>query len=184
MFKTDDIRFASLTTEQLQLRPLNETDQDAVFRLRSDEWVNQYLDRPACLIPDQALQFIHAIQQKIIMQESMYWAICLKDNNILIGTICLFHFSAAMQLAEIGFELMPAYQGKRYMQEALEAILSLSFKCLKLHTISAVTHIDNKPSINLLKKNNFKTIKGAAKNDYTVPENFIHFLLQHSPSNI
>ena len=184
MFKTDDIRFASLTTERLQLRPLNESDQDAVFTLRSDKGVNQYLDRPACLIPEQALQFIHTIHQKIAMQESLYWAICLKDNNFLIGTICLFHFSAAMQMAEIGFELMPAYQGKGYMQEALEAILSLSFKCLKIHTISAVTHINNNPSITLLKKNDFKLIAGTAIKDNTVPENFIHFRWEHSPSGI
>ena len=101
------------------------------------------------------------------MQESMYWAICLKENNSLIGTICLFDFSADQQTAEIGFELLPPFQGKRYMQEAMDAILTLSFEVLKIHTISAVAHIDNYPSIHLLEKNNFTRIPEAEGNTYT-----------------
>jgi len=184
MIKTYDIRFASLTTKQLLLRPLNEADQATIFLLRSDAQVNHYLDRPPCLTPEDALLFIKKIQDCILKQEGMYWAICLKDNKILIGTICLFNFSEQYKNAEIGFELIPSFQGKGLMQEALAAILSLSFEILKIQIISAVSHIDNKPSINLLKKNDFKMIEGSATKGNDAPEDFIHFRLQNSPSNI
>ena len=178
MFKTNDNRYTNLTTDRLLLRPLNETDQDTVFRLRSDDLVNQYLDRPPCLSPEDAIHFIQAIQHKITIRESMYWAISLKETDTLIGTICLFHFSEDLQIAEIGFELMPVYQGKGFMQEALTAILTLSFEVLKIHTIAAVTHMNNHPCIFLLQKNNFKMIPEYEIKNNTAPANFISFQIQ------
>lgn len=167
MFRTDDILFATLFTNRLQLRPLTITDCEAIFGVRSNDFVNQYLDRPACITSEDALLFIKNIQQDIIKQKCMYWAICFNRNNNLIGTICLFDFSADQQTAEIGFELLPPFQGKGYMQEALAAILTLGFEVLKIQTISAVAHIDNYPSIHLLEKNNFTRFPDAEGNTDT-----------------
>ena len=84
-----------------------------------------------------------------------YWAICLTETDQLIGTICLWNFSEDRSRAEIGYELLPAFQGKGIMQEAVEAILAFGFEKLSLHGIEAIPTSDNKASIRLLEKNHF-----------------------------
>ena len=177
MIKTYDIRFASLTTKQLLLRPLNETDQSAIFLLRSDAQVNLYLDRPLSLTSEEALLFIKKIKDCILKNKCMYWAICLMESESLIGTICLFNFSEQYKNAEIGFELLPSYQGKGLMQEALAAILTLSFEKLNIQTLYAITHQKNQSCIHLLERFHFKKMTTGSETGAPLTENLITYHL-------
>ena len=73
-----------------------------------------------------------------------------------MGTICLFDFSDDNSKAEIGFELLPAYQGKGIMQEAASKVVVFAFQQIGLKTIDACTHPENLGSIRLLEKLNFE----------------------------
>src|SRR5579871_6749068 len=115
------IPFPNLKTERLIFRQLNADDKDEIFKLRSDESVNQFLDRPKANSIDDALQFIDKIDGFIKNGESIMWAIVLKDDPKLIGTICLWNFQNENTEAEIGYELLPEFQGKKIMQEAISA---------------------------------------------------------------
>ena len=105
---------------------------------------------------EDATDFFNKIIQSIDGGEGSYWAICLKENPRLVGTICLYDFSPDRQIAEIGYELLPFYQHKGIMQEALSVVLHYSFHRLNLETITAFPSADNKSSIKLLQKNEFK----------------------------
>src|SRR4051794_24792320 len=105
------VYFSPVNTERLLLRKLEITDTDQVFRLRSDEAVNKFLDRNKAESAAEASAFIVKINNGIEHHEWLYWAIALKkDPSLMIGTICLWNFSAD-DVAEIGYELMPAFQG-------------------------------------------------------------------------
>ncbi|MBL7724222.1 MAG: GNAT family N-acetyltransferase [Chitinophagaceae bacterium] len=147
--------FPQLTTEHLLLRRLSEADAHDLLMLRSNEQVNQFLDRPACIDLEAAKNFIAKIEKGIINKQSLYWVITLKGNDKLVGTICLWNFDADKMQAEVGFELFPGFQGKGIMREALSGVLAFGFKELHLKTITALTNPGNLPSIKLLEKADF-----------------------------
>lgn len=150
--------FPNLITERLILRQLNAEDAKEVFAIRSDDRVNKFIDRPKARSIDDALEFIHKINNGIVNNESIYWVITLKNSNKLIGTICFWNISKENYKAETGYELHPDFQGKGIMQEALSKVIEYGFHTLKLQTIEAYTHAENESSIKLLEKNNFRRV--------------------------
>ncbi len=148
--------FPILKTERLVLRQLSENDSTAIFLLRSDEEVNKFLDRPKAQSLDEAAAFINKINKAIERNESVYWAISLQNSAELIGSICLWNFSNDPLTAELGYELIPNFQGQGIMNEAIKAVLQYAFEIIELKTIVAYTYKDNKNSIKLLEKNGFK----------------------------
>jgi ribosomal-protein-alanine N-acetyltransferase len=147
--------FPKLTTERLVLRQLKLEDDNEIFALRSDKQVNKYLDRPRTNTIEDARKFINKINEGVAHDEWIYWAITQKNSDKLIGTICLWKISQEHSKAEIGFELLPHYQGKGIMQEVLITIIRYGFKNMKLKLIEGDVSPHNSKSINLLKRNGF-----------------------------
>ncbi len=148
--------FPVLTTERLTLRQLISSDDKEIFALRSDDNVNKYLDRKPSKSIDDAKNFIQTINENIQKKDSLYWAITLNGTDKLIGTICLFDFSNDSLKAEIGYELLPDFQGKGIMQEATSKVIDFGIQHIGLNSIEAYTHSENQSSTRLLKKLNFK----------------------------
>ncbi len=143
--------FPVLTSERLILRQLIPQDDAALFSLRADDEVNRYIGRLKQTDIKEARTFIQEARQG----DWLYWAICTKESNSPIGTICLWNFSEDTTSAELGYELMPKFQGHGYMSEAVKAVLDYGFSTLGLQSLYAYTHIENKPSRRVLEKNNF-----------------------------
>ncbi len=156
MRKLNFTPFPILITERLTLRCLEVSDDQQILMLRSDNRVNQYLARPKQKDIKESGAFISKINDGINNNEWIYWAITLKESPKLIGTICLWNFSSNKNVAELGYELDPAFQGKGIMNEALKIIIEFGFQEIELKTIEAYTHINNNNSSKLLLKNNFK----------------------------
>lgn len=148
--------FPILTTERLTLRQPLESDVQEIFLLRSDTILNKYLDRQPSETLEEALQFIKKINENFCNNDGCYWAITNTDNKKLIGTICLFDISDECKKCEIGYELLPNYQGQGIMKEAFAEIIEFAFQKLRLETIEALTHKDNQGSTRLLQKFNFE----------------------------
>lgn len=147
--------FPNLTTERLRLRRLTINDANEVLLLRSDERVNKFIDRPKAITIDDAISFIHKIENGVANNESVYWAITKKEEDTLIGTICLWNISKEDERAEIGYELHPDLQGKALMQEAICKVVEYGFYTMNLKVITAEVNKDNIRSIKLLEKTNF-----------------------------
>jgi [ribosomal protein S5]-alanine N-acetyltransferase len=147
--------FPTLTTQRLTLRQPLESDVQEIFLLRSNTIVNKYLDREPTETVEEALSFIRKVNDNFKNNAGVYWAITKTDNEKLVGTICLFNFSDEDKKCEIGYELLPDYQGQGIMNEALEKIIAFTFHTLGLQTIDAFTHKDNQSSTKLLQKFNF-----------------------------
>ena len=148
--------FPLLTTDRLILRPLDMDDADTLFQLRTNADVNRYLIRPVPKSIEEVYVYIEKIQGLLANNISFYWVLCLKTDNKLIGTICLWNFSEEKDVADIGYELMPEFQGKGLMQEAAEKVIDYGFDIAGLKIMLGLTHPGNERSAALLKRNGFK----------------------------
>lgn len=175
--KFDSSQFPALVTERLILRQLRNSDAVAISKLRSDDSVNFFIDRPKQTSVDGALAFIAKINGKIQEGNSFYWAICLKNNPDLIGTACLFNFSEDKSTAELGYELSPEYQRQGITSEAVEAVITFSFKNAGFSALEACVHKNHERSINLLLKNNF--IPNPEKKEEKLPDYAFYILPAH-----
>lgn len=157
--------FPLLTTSRLVLRPLKDEDKQAIFTLRSSDIVGRYIDRPKQQHIDEAGAFIEKIKKGYVENNAYYWVLSLENNDVLIGTICLWNISEDKTVAEVGYEMLPEYYGKGYMQEALQAICTYGFNVMKLMAIEAFTHRDNTSSKKLLERNGFTLCESRIDED-------------------
>jgi ribosomal-protein-alanine N-acetyltransferase len=157
--------FPIISTERLNLRKMNDKDKNEIFDLRSDENVSKYIDRPIAKSVEEALQYIEMINAGINRNDWVLWAITEKDNDKLIGTICIWNFSKEEAKGEVGYELSPKYQGMGIMQEAITAVLKYGFEKLKLKTIEGYVNQENIKSIQLLEKNQFSKVGMKEKSE-------------------
>lgn len=158
-------QFPVLTTYRLVLRQLQDEDVHAIFALRSDDTVCRYIARPCLQHIDEAKAFIGKIRKGYSDNSSYYWVLSLKDDQALMGSICLWNFSDDKTVAETGYEMLPGHHGKGYMHEALEAICEYGFGALMLTEIEAFTHRDNVSSKKLLERNGFVLCEGRVDKD-------------------
>ncbi len=166
--------FPILATKRLSLRQLKTTDDQAVFKIRSNEIVYKYIAKETQNKIEEAQAFITKTNKGITNGEFMYWGIILKETQKLVGTICLWNFSKDTLIAEVGYELLPAYHKKGIMNEALSKVLEFGFGALNLNSIEAFTHRKNKASKTLLIRHHFKFDKN--RTDKGFPDNIIYIL--------
>jgi [ribosomal protein S5]-alanine N-acetyltransferase len=166
--------FPILKTVRLTLRQLAINDEQDIFTLRSDSEINKYLDRQISRTIDDARNFINKVNENIKLNDSLYWAITLNDKNRLFGTICLFGFSIEHDNCEIGYELLPNFQGQGIMKEAAEKVIDYAFNTIKVQKIEAFLHRDNQSSIKLLEKFPFRN---SNEPDKTNPDLICYHLI-------
>lgn len=151
--------FPILHTDRLTLRRLSSKDAASVYFLRTDPEVNRYIQRPQPKNLKEAQDFINKINTGIDQNKNIYWSITRKEEDEMIGSISLWHFSEDKITAEVGYDLNTTCHNQGYMSEALSAIILYGFNELRLGTITAYTHYANKSSINLLRKHGFNLLK-------------------------
>lgn len=154
--------FAEIETKNLLLRRLGSNDLNEIFAIRSNPKIAEFLDRPLCKSTEEALQFINKISDGVKNNAVFYWAITNKNSPGLLGTICLWNFSEKRPVAEVGFEMLPSFQGKGIMSEALEGVIHFGFNKIGLISIEGVVHKNNLRSLRLLEKFKFSPKSGPA----------------------
>lgn len=158
-------------TERLILRTLTEQDSQDIFEIRSNPEINKFLQRNPPKNSFEGLEFILNIKRNSANNEIVFWGISLQNNPKLIGTICLWKFSEDRKTAELGYELLPEFQGKGLISEAVNFVLNYGLKDLDLHKIEAFTNKNNFDSIKLLQS--LKFVLNQNRHDEKYPENLI-----------
>lgn len=145
-----------LSTQRLILRPLRETDAQAVFALRSNPAAMRYHSSLPWTSTKKAVEFILKCTTDMKSNANIRLGIERTEDNTLIGTCTLFQIDAQCRRAEIGYELNQAVWGKGYMDEALRALLHFAFTDLNLNRVEADVHPDNINSCKSLERLGFK----------------------------
>lgn len=147
--------FPTMSTKRLVLRKLEDSDATEILFFRSDERILKFIDIIKATRIEDAHSFIQKINNGIIKNEWLYWGIALREDDKLIGTICLWNILKEHLRAEVGFVLHPDLQGKGLMTEALVAVINFAFLDLRLHSLEGRVNPANTASIKLMERNNF-----------------------------
>ena len=147
--------FKNLVSDRLLLRQITPADVNEIFAMRSNADVMKYVPRPLCTNLDEAMTLINMMQQKIETNEGINWAITQKGNNTLIGFIGHYRIQWENFRSEIGYMLIPEYQNKGIVSEAVQLVIDYGFKEMKMHSLEAVIDPKNIASARVLEKNHF-----------------------------
>lgn len=156
MLKLPLASFPVLETERLLLREPDPADAPDLFVLRSDERVNEFIERKIPATEADALAFIERVTGDTGAGKSFYWVICQKDRPGAIGTICCWNIAPEKDQGELGYELLPSFQGQGLMQEAVAAVLIFLKDVVSMRRIEAITSSRNEASLRVLTRNGFK----------------------------
>lgn len=158
--------FPLLESERLIFRAITNEDASIIFELRSNPETMKYVPRPLVKDIDGALDHIKMIQEKIISNEGINWAICLKENQKMIGLIGHYKIQPENHRAEIGYMILPEYNNKGYVSEAVKLLLDYGFNTLNLHSIEAIIDPNNIASEKVLQKSGFIKEAHLIENEY------------------
>lgn len=174
--------FPLLETERLILRRITLEDAPEMFSLRSNADAMKHICRPLQNSIEEARAQIFKINEMVNFNEGIAWALCLKTQKTMIGTLSFHRIQKEHYRAEIGYMLHPDFWRTGIMSEAVKAIIDYGFSELKFHSIEA--HIDpfNTASEKVLQK--FKFVKEAYyKENYFFDGQFldtaVYSLLRH-----
>lgn len=158
--------FHNLETERLLLRRVDNNDLKEVFALRSNPETMKYIPRPLVTTDEEALAHIAMIESKIESNEGINWAITYKGDPKLIGIIGHYRIKPEHYRAEIGYMILPEFNGMGIVTEAVQEVVKYGFEVMKLHSIEAVIDPDNLGSAKVLEKNNFKKEAHFIENEF------------------
>lgn len=164
--------FPVIQTERLILRQMELADADNLFLLRKEKKVMQYIAKPLATSIMDAIDLINLINQRIETNAGINWAITLKDENKLVGSVSLHKIDKEHHRAELGYMLSPHLWNKRITSEAVNAVINYGFDKLNLHSIEALIDPDNIASAKILKSFGFKK-EAYFKQNYFFNEKFL-----------
>ncbi len=142
----------TIETNRLILRRIRRRDAKDLFDFARREEVSRYvLWSPHKSIRDSRRYIRYCIHQYHDGYPGVF-AIVVKSENRMIGTIGFVSFSGEHRCAEIGYSLNPDYWNQGFMTEALSRVIRYSFEQLKLHRVEACHDIRNAASGRVMEK--------------------------------
>ncbi|MDI1307647.1 MAG: GNAT family N-acetyltransferase [bacterium] len=158
--------FPLLETERLLLRRIDTNDINEILALRSNPETMKYIPRPLLKTNEDALEHIAMIDAKIENNEGINWGITLKNAPKIIGIIGHYRIKPENFRAEIGYMLLPEFNGKGIMPEAVKEVVDYGFNVMKLHSIEAIIDPENFGSEKVLQKNGFVKEAHLKENEF------------------
>jgi ribosomal-protein-alanine N-acetyltransferase len=155
-----------IKTSRLLLREVTYTDINEVFRLRTDPHVMRFILRPRAKNRNDARNFIARNREGWEAKVMVTWVIQIPGKQGIIGHVGLWRIEPENYRAEIGYALLPEFEGYGYMREAIHAVLDFAFQKLGLHSIEARIGPRNGKSRNVLAKAGFKKEGHLRQNFY------------------
>ena len=143
-------------SERLLARRYTLDDEEAFYRMNSDEVVMRFI-RPPKSKEESRLFLLENLRFYEEHPGLGRWALVEKNTGEIVGSFSLLLLENTNDV-HIGYALLKEHWGKGYAAEIVKAGLGYVFNELKLSTLVAVTYPDNIPSQKVLLKNNFKLV--------------------------
>jgi [ribosomal protein S5]-alanine N-acetyltransferase len=144
-----------LISDRLILRPFGLSDAKRVQELAGDKSIYDTTESiPHPYKDGIAEEWISTHPLQLQNQKHISYAICLKNNELLIGDIGLV-LEIINFRSEVGYWVGKKYWGQGYATEALATILEFAKDDLKLNKVIARHLTRNPASGKVMQKNNF-----------------------------
>lgn len=153
-----------IETQRLILRNISIKDTHDMYEYASTDKVGPFAGWAPHLNIHETIGVISMFQAQAYKTGLGVFAITLKENNKMIGTIELFNHYANFK-AEMGYALNPAYWGMGIVPEAATALLHWGFEELNLKRIEINLFVDNFQSERVCQKLGLK-LEGIIRNGY------------------
>jgi len=158
--------FPNIETPLLHLRRLRREDASDLFEMRSDLRMHEHTDTSPDNTPEESLVYIDKMNRGVDEGRWVIWAIEHKGTGAVIGTISIWNFDSGGNSGELGYGLIPSFQGQGLMKESLLAVTDYGFKHLHLQTMEAYTDEQNHSSSRVLEACGFARVKTVREEGY------------------
>jgi len=149
-----------IETQRLILRQYNEDDLISLHKIFSDPKTMAFYPAPFRI--DQTQDWINRNQKRYEADGYGLWAVCLKDNNELIGDCGLVKQQVDNKTeVEIGYHINKEYWSNGYASEAARGCMEYGFNKLSLNKLISIIDPKNIASIRVAEKNGFTKEKEA-----------------------
>ncbi len=148
---------ANLIGKNISLRALEPEDIDFLYFTENNELFWEVSSTQVPFSKHLLKQYINNAHQDIYEAKQYRFVIC-NSTNMPIGMIDLFDFNPQHNRVGIGILLLPQYENKGYATDALELVIDYAFQYLNIHQLYANITSENKKSIALFEKLNFKLV--------------------------
>lgn len=144
----------TLRTERLTLRPIVETDFEAMTVYRGDPEVCRYLPFTPQTVDDIRGRMGHMLGSTSLEGErgGVPVGILRRDEGDLIGDLVLFHLDQVNGNVEIGWVIRPDVSGRGYATEAVSALLDAAFGVFGVRRVVARIDAENEASARLAER--------------------------------
>lgn len=144
--------FPDIETKNLILRKMIYNDISDLFEMRKDSRMNEYIDTKLDENINETKAYIDKMNIGVDENKWIVWAIEHKQSKKVIGSICIWNINIELENGELGYGIIPGYQGQGLMREASLSVIEYGFNVMKLKAVDAYTEEHNVKSINLLEK--------------------------------
>ncbi|CNL24480.1 putative acetyltransferase [Yersinia frederiksenii] len=155
----------SLKTPRLTLDSLIEQDWPLFLRLYQDPEVQRYMSDPMDITEIRA-----RFESRLMpwTKTACHW-LCLvireKEGREAMGLTGFLAEWSPLQQAEVGYAMLPSYQGKGFAKESLMAVLAFGFQQCQFHKMKATVTVGNHPSRAVLERCGFQ-VEGTLRDNY------------------
>ncbi len=145
-----------LQTERLTLRQFMMADAPFIVELlNSPNWLQYIGDRNIKTVADAQSYLLQGPLLSYVVSGFGLYLVELKDSGIPIG-MCGLLKRPYLQYLDIGYALLPEYEGLGYGYEIAAATLQYAFGHLQQKHVAAITAVNNQRSIALLNNMGFR----------------------------
>jgi len=157
---------SKIETERLELIDPKVNQGPFFFELlNTPGWIEHIGDRGIKSIQDAENYISKSIMIGNTQNGYGLYTMILKSTNKPIG-ICGLLLRDELEHPDIGFALLPAYEGKGFTTEAGMATVKFAKEVLQIKTILGITGPNNKASIRVLEKLGLRFLKKFQFKDY------------------
>jgi [ribosomal protein S5]-alanine N-acetyltransferase len=164
--------FPELATKRLRLRRFRPDDVDGLHACFGDSEAMRYWDFPPSKSSTETARWVKALGDPKSPHTWLGWALARKGSDRCIGMVNYHHRETRNRRLEIGYILIPSLQGKGFMTEALQAILTYCFMDLNVHRVEAIIDPGNAASIRLATRLGFRLEGGPLRDYWRVGETY------------
>jgi len=170
------LQYKTYETSRLKLCLTNLEDAKFILELmNTDQWINFIGDRNVSTIQDAEMYITSKMLDQAMRLGYGNYTVIRKSDGAKVGT-CGLYDRVGMDGLDIGFALLPQYNGQGYAYEASRKLLEVAFTELGQTSLSGITtelNIKSKALLTKLGMKRYDTI--ALEGD---DKAFIHYVVQ------